>query len=345
MKITTRAARKALSVFLAVLMMVTTWAVAVPGAFAAEDSGSQVVDCSNGKHLWHTPVYVSNTNEYYEICKVCGEKQFTKAEFANYNEFYAVVVELNNLAQTENLIPRIEQKIADALAVADKLDKNYPADVTTKGGQFVKGNQEVIDRYVAELTAVVKEINDLMADDLATKPDFTAYEAALAVYKTKTLTIVVSQEDKNAVAEAVRVVEAIKAKENAAAKNNATIEAKTAIIAAVNSKYEYCVANGHMEVVIEGREPACLVVGLTDGKKCMVCDAITVDHEEIPALIHTDSEGDGVCDVCGKSGLYDGCSCMCHNDSLSWRLIYMIVNFIWRTFGMKQVCTCGVAHY
>lgn len=283
--------------------------------------------------------------EYTETCGVCGATQITKVDLADYSEFDSVVDELNELAKTENLTDAAAKTLADALAYADKLDKKLPANVTTKGGQFVKGGQDVIDRYVEELKKVVADFNAAMEDGSAFKPNFSAYEAEVKIYKEQTSTIVISQEDKNAVAEAVKIVEAIKANKNATAKDNATINAQTAIIAAINAKYAHCVTHGHTEAIIDGREPTCSAPGLTEGKKCVVCGAITVPQEEIPALAHTDADGDGTCDVCGRGGLYDGCVCLCHNNNWFWRIVYMIIRLIWKIFGMHPVCACGAVHY
>ncbi len=42
----------------------------------------------------------------------------------------------------------------------------------------------------------------------------------------------------------------------------------------------------------------CTEEGKTAGKKCTACNEITAAPETIPALGHTDSDGDNVCDVC-----------------------------------------------
>ncbi|MBE6951052.1 MAG: hypothetical protein E7451_06910, partial [Ruminococcaceae bacterium] len=45
-------------------------------------------------------------------------------------------------------------------------------------------------------------------------------------------------------------------------------------------------AVGHTEEIIPGKDATCTETGLTEGKKCAVCDEILVAQEEIPALGH-----------------------------------------------------------
>ena len=51
-------------------------------------------------------------------------------------------------------------------------------------------------------------------------------------------------------------------------------------------------ALGHKEEVIPGKAATCTEKGLTEGKKCTVCEEITVKQEEIPALGHEFVNGD-----------------------------------------------------
>ncbi len=314
---------------------------------AAAGIVGKYAECLNGHHTWAKPAYIRDSVQYAEICIICGETVFTDAELADYDEFYSVENQLKELAKTENLTDAAAKAIADALVKADELDKRYPADLdkTNGSGISVEGGQKVIDRVVDELKEVVADINAKIADGSAFKPDFSAYEAEVKIYKEETSTVVVSQEDKNAVAEAVKIVEAIKADANATAKDNAKIAEQTAIIKAVNNKYSACVKNGHMETIIPGKDPTCSSTGLTEGKKCVVCGAVTEAQQEIPTLAHTDADGDGTCDVCGRNGLYDGCVCLCHNNNWFWRIVYMIIRLIWKIFKMHPVCACGAVHY
>ncbi len=54
----------------------------------------------------------------------------------------------------------------------------------------------------------------------------------------------------------------------------------------------------HSEKILEAKEPTCTESGLTEGKQCSVCKAITVAQETIPANNHKDDNNDYKCDVC-----------------------------------------------
>ena len=129
---------------------------------------------------------------------------------------------------------------------------------------------------------------------------------------------------------------------------------------------------GHKEVKIEGSPATCTESGLTDGVKCSVCGEIIKAQEEIPALGHEDGDEDGICDICGeeikpdadcdKNGHIDSdndgvcdncgdvmpevknCKCICHKKGFAG-FIYKIIRLLWRLFGMKKVCDCGLSHY
>lgn len=78
----------------------------------------------------------------------------------------------------------------------------------------------------------------------------------------------------------------------------------------------------------------------------------------IPALEHTDVNGDKKCDYCSTSmgGIVipgfgnkdeddDGeCSCNCHAIGIKG-LIFDFILFLQRLFGLNKTCKCGVAHY
>ena len=59
-------------------------------------------------------------------------------------------------------------------------------------------------------------------------------------------------------------------------------------------------SNGHTEEVLAGKEATCTESGLTVGKKCSVCGAVTDEQEVIPAKGHAyDDDKDLACNVCG----------------------------------------------
>ena len=65
----------------------------------------------------------------------------------------------------------------------------------------------------------------------------------------------------------------------------------------------------HSEETILGKAPTCTSTGLTDGKKCSVCDAILVEQSEIPMSDHTEEIIIGISATCTSTGLTDGKKC------------------------------------
>ena len=63
---------------------------------------------------------------------------------------------------------------------------------------------------------------------------------------------------------------------------------------------DYVATSSHTEVTVPGYAATCTTAGLTDGTKCSVCGETVTAGESIPALGHTDSNGDGACDTCGE---------------------------------------------
>ena len=144
-------------------------------------------NCAAGNHTWGEPVLTkkptaTEQGEYTETCGICGATQITKVDLANYGDFNTVVSQLQNLAKTENLTEKAANAIADALAKAEALDKNLPADATTADGKVIKGGQDEIDALVAELNKVVTDTNAAITDGSALKPDYANWEIAEGNY-------------------------------------------------------------------------------------------------------------------------------------------------------------------
>ena len=95
----------------------------------------------------------------------------------------------------------------------------------------------------------------------------------------------------------------------------------------------------------------CTKTGLTEGKKCSGCGAITVAQTTTNAIGHKDNNFDGKCDNCGiSSGTADtpsdstkGCSCNCHAGGIK-AFFFKILNFFQKLFGINKICACGVKH-
>lgn len=78
--------------------------------------------------------------------------------------------------------------------------------------------------------------------------------------------------------------------------------------------------------------------------ECAECKK-TVLSGSIPAKGHSDSNCDGVCDLCSED-FTKNCTCMCHSNEFI-RFIHKLLCFFYRIFGMNEyrVCSCGKAHW
>ena len=65
----------------------------------------------------------------------------------------------------------------------------------------------------------------------------------------------------------------------------------------------------HTEVTVNGTAATCTAPGLTDGKKCSVCQTVTVAQTTISALGHTEVTVSGKAATCTTSGTTDGKQC------------------------------------
>ncbi len=68
-------------------------------------------------------------------------------------------------------------------------------------------------------------------------------------------------------------------------------------------------ATGHIEEVISGKVATCTEKGITEGKKCSVCNKILVAQTELPALGHKEVVISGKAATCTKTGLTEGKKC------------------------------------
>lgn len=98
-------------------------------------------------------------------------------------------------------------------------------------------------------------------------------------------------------------------------------------------------------VVKNASEADCTNDGYTGDVYCADCSEKLSDGEKIPAFGHTDKNNDGICDYCKKTmPEVENCECICHKDGFAG-FMYKLIKFIWRLFGIKKTCDCGLAHY
>ena len=67
--------------------------------------------------------------------------------------------------------------------------------------------------------------------------------------------------------------------------------------------------NEHIETSISSMESTCTQKGLTEGKKCSVCEKTLVPQTEIPLKAHTEEVIPAVESTCAKNGLTEGKKC------------------------------------
>lgn len=67
--------------------------------------------------------------------------------------------------------------------------------------------------------------------------------------------------------------------------------------------------NGHTEVTLEAVAPTCTSTGLTEGKKCSVCNTVTKEQTTVAKLAHTEVDVPGTAATCTTAGLTDGKQC------------------------------------
>ncbi len=110
-------------------------------------------------------------------------------------------------------------------------------------------------------------------------------------------------------------------------------------------KTEAIAKTAHTEAAIPAVPATCTATGLTEGRKCSVCGAITLAQKTTTKLSHTDSDGDDKCDFCSVStNPADNCSHMCHKSGFMG-FIWSIVKVFSKLFKINPVCECGTAHY
>ncbi|MBQ4060747.1 MAG: hypothetical protein IJD46_01850 [Bacilli bacterium] len=83
----------------------------------------------------------------------------------------------------------------------------------------------------------------------------------------------------------------------------------------------------HQEELVKGKAATCTETGLTDGKKCSVCQETLVAQEEIPALGHTEEKVEAKAPTCTEEGnvAYTHCSACDKNFDLEGKELENVV--------------------
>ncbi len=118
-------------------------------------------------------------------------------------------------------------------------------------------------------------------------------------------------------------------------------------------------ANNHKNVVTDKAVAAsCTETGLTEGSHCEACGEVIAEQTVTDMLAHKDDNGDYVCDYgCGREfekpaepdtpdePADDTCDHICHSNNALMKVLWKIISFFQRLFGIQQYCDCGALHY
>ena len=106
---------------------------------------------------------------------------------------------------------------------------------------------------------------------------------------------------------------------------------------------------------VEASEATCTREGYNGYYKCFSCsydqhlDEAWRQNNVIAKKNHEDNNGDDKCDECNAK-IYGedsngACGCICHKENWFSKLIYKILCFFWKLFGIGKSCECGTVHY
>lgn len=113
-------------------------------------------------------------------------------------------------------------------------------------------------------------------------------------------------------------------------------------------EYDMAFIGIHSYTNTETKEATCTETG-TITETCSICGEVKTTT--IPLKDHTDTNGDGKCDMCGKVLTADkpadptkNCSCNCHKSGILGFFFKVLLVFQ-RIFGSNKICGCGINHY
>ena len=119
---------------------------------------------------------------------------------------------------------------------------------------------------------------------------------------------------------------------------------------------EYMENNRNANILyVEASDATCTHEGYNGYYKCFSCsydqhlDEEWLKDNVIEKKAHEDKNEDGKCDGCSAK-LYgedsdSACGCICHKENWFSKIIYKILCFFWKLFGIGKSCGCGTVHY
>ena len=103
---------------------------------------------------------------------------------------------------------------------------------------------------------------------------------------------------------------------------------------------EALAAIGHTEEVVAGKAATCTEAGLTDGKRCTVCGAVTANQITVDALGHTEVVDEAVAPTCTEAGKTEGKHCSVCNEVLVAQEEIPAADHDWQDATAKAPKTC-----
>ena len=103
---------------------------------------------------------------------------------------------------------------------------------------------------------------------------------------------------------------------------------------------EALAAIGHTEEVVAGKAATCTEAGLTDGKRCTVCGAVTANRITVDALGHTEVVDEAVAPTCTEAGKTEGKHCSVCNEVLVAQEEIPAADHDWQDATAKAPKTC-----
>ncbi|MBE6987059.1 MAG: hypothetical protein E7433_06535 [Ruminococcaceae bacterium] len=101
----------------------------------------------------------------------------------------------------------------------------------------------------------------------------------------------------------------------------------------------------HTEVVIPGKAATCTDTGLTEGKKCSVCDVVTKTQQTIPTIAHTEVDVPATATSCKAPGLTAGKKCsVCGTFTVPQQTIPALEH-TYGEWSLGQEATCNTYGY